>query len=297
VAGEVARLDGLLDWYAPRRGAYPWRRPNPDPYAVLVSEVMLQQTQAARVVPAFESFMARFPTVEALAGAPAAAVLRQWSGLGYNRRAVALSRAARAIARNHGGQVPRDPGALASLPGVGPYTASAVASFAYGSGVPAIDTNVRRILARVFHGLEPAEVPAGDVRLTAEEAVDRTDPGAWNQALMDLGREVCRARPRCQACPVAKGCWSAGMLSDPAARARPRQPPFEGSLRQVRGAVIRELAAAGDQSVRSLVRRTGHVADRIAFAVAALSAEGMVEADPAALDGRVEGRVRLAESG
>jgi A/G-specific adenine glycosylase len=297
VAPDVASLDGLLEWYAPRRAAYPWRRPHLDPYAVLVSEVMLQQTQAPRVVPAFEAFMARFPTVQVLAGAPVSAVLRQWSGLGYNRRAVALLRAARAIVRDHGARVPPDPSVLVSLPGVGPYTAAAVASLAYGRAVPAIDTNVRRILARVFHGLEPEDVPAGDLRLTAEAALDRTEPGAWNQALMDLGRELCRARPRCEACPVADGCRSAGGIPRPAARARPRQSPFEGSLRQVRGAVVREIAAAGDQSVRSLVRRTGHPAGRLALAVAALTAEGMVEADPAALDGRLEALVRLAEPG
>ncbi len=133
-------LDGLMEWFEPRRLAYPWRRPRPDPYAVLVSEVMLQQTQASRVAPAFERFLRSFPTVRSLATAPAAEVVRAWAGLGYNRRAVALWEAARTIVSSHGGRVPDDPSALSELPGVGPYTAAAVASIAFGRPVAAVDS-------------------------------------------------------------------------------------------------------------------------------------------------------------
>lgn len=287
---------GLLDWYATRRSAYPWRRSHPDPYGVLVSEVMLQQTQAPRVVPAFERFMRRFPTVVDLAAAPVADVIRQWSGLGYNRRAAALSAAARTIVADHGRVVPGDPTVLETLPGVGPYTAAAVASLAYGRGVPAIDTNVRRIVARAVIGVEPDDATAREIRAAAEAVVDRSDPGSWNQAMMDLGREVCRPHPRCDACPIARSCRSAGAVPRRPSRRRPPAEPFEGSARQVRGSVIRELAASKDANLRTLARHTQHPVGRLADAVRALHAEGLVEAEPAALAGRSTGRLRLSET-
>ena len=150
----------VLEWYRPRRHAYAWRRGRRNAYRTLVSEVMLQQTQAARVKPIFEAFVARFPGVAALAAASRADVLRAWAGLGYNRRAVALHEAARAIVREHRGRVPNDVGALVRLPGMGPYTASAVASIGYGAPVAALDGNVRRVVARAVRGAEPDEVPS-----------------------------------------------------------------------------------------------------------------------------------------
>jgi A/G-specific adenine glycosylase len=291
----MTMLPGLLEWYGPRRSAYPWRSSNPDPYAVLVSEVMLQQTQAPRVVPAFERFIRRFHTVQDLAAAPMADVIREWSGLGYNRRAAWLSAAARAIVAGHDGVVPADTGTLESLPGVGPYTAAAVASLAYGKDVPAVDTNVRRILCRAFLGIEPGGAGEPRIRIAAEAAIDRSDPGAWNQALMDLGREVCRPVPRCEACPISKGCRSAGRVEAPSPSRR-RQAPFEGSMRQVRGAVVRELAAGGGLTLRALARRTTYPIGRLGSALSALCAEGLVEAGPAALKGRPSARVRLRES-
>jgi len=182
----------MLAWYRPRRRAYPWRRARPDPYRVLVSEFMLQQTQATRVAPAFRAFVARFPSVAALANASRRDVLAAWSGLGYNRRAVRLHEAARAIVAEHGGEVPRDPGALVALPGVGPYTASAVAAIAFRAPVPAVDTNVRRVVARAALGLEGFEAPASDVAGAASRWMRGSDPAEWNQAVMDLGRELCR---------------------------------------------------------------------------------------------------------
>ncbi|MGZ5352712.1 MAG: A/G-specific adenine glycosylase [Actinomycetota bacterium] len=288
----AAVSDALRAWYRPRRRAYPWRGSG-DPYAVLVSEVMLQQTQAARAVPVFERFLARFPTVDALASAPRSEVVRAWAGLGYNRRAVALSEAAREIERAHGGRIPGDPEVLRTLPGVGPYTAAAVASFAFGAPVPALDTNVRRVVARARLGRDPDDVAVGEITAAADAWIDRADPGAWNQGLMDLGREVCRAKPRCDACPVATGCRFLADGVSPRAPRR-RQGPFAGSTRQVRGAVVDVLRERPSATLATLVARTGFEPHRIHHAVATLHAEGMLVARPAALDGRPSGVVRLA---
>ena len=267
--------NALLAWYEPRRHAYPWRR-RPTPYRVLVSEVMLQQTQAARVVPAFERFVASFPSVRSLAAAPAADVLRVWDGLGYNRRALALSRAAREIAVRHGGRVPRDAAALRSLPGVGPYTADAVAAIAFGEPVVAADVNVLRVTARAILGSDPSEVSRADVARAAAEWLNGSDPSAWNQALMDLGREVCRPAPRCGICPIAATCGFVRAGAPRAAGRRRAQPPFQGSMRQVRGAVVGALRRRPSMSVRALSHETGHPEDRVREAVRAMRREGLV---------------------
>ncbi len=285
------RRKALLDWYEPRRSIYPWRCTS-DPYRILVSEVMLQQTQAARVEPAYRAFLRRFPTLRSLASAPRSGVLIAWDGLGYNRRAVALSEAGRAIVREHDGKVPSDPEALRRLPGLGPYTSAAVASIAFGVPVAAVDTNVRRIVSRVFLGSDPELASATDVRVLADRWVDRRDPGAWNQALMDLGREVCRPDPRCDRCPLRPSCRFASRRTRPKRGAR-ASAPFEGSSRQARGAVIGVLRADHEISLGELVDRSGLPSARIAAAVKALAAEGLVGAGPAALGGRPRGRIRL----
>jgi A/G-specific adenine glycosylase len=262
---------------------------------VLVSEVMLQQTQAARVAPAFERFVAEFPTVRELADASPADVLRAWRDLGYNRRALHLHRAAVAIVRDHGGVVPSDPTALATLPGVGPYTAAAVASLGFGAPVAAIDVNVRRIVSRV---LLDADADAATVTVAANTWLDRDDPASWNQALMDLGREVCRPVPRCAECPIARSCRSRRRASngDPTVgHTVRRQGRFEGSRRQVRGAVIRTLRGSSPCTLQSITSGTGHPADRVVQAIAALHMEGMVVASRAALGGNPRGRIRLPE--
>jgi A/G-specific adenine glycosylase len=216
----------LLDWYATRARPLPWRATR-DPYALLVSEVMLQQTQAARVVPYYEAFMTRFPDPAALAAAPPRAVLAAWSGLGYNRRALALQAAARVIAARGW---PED---LTELPGVGPYTAAAVGSFAWGRQEVAVDTNVRRVLER-FDG-----VIRGPAAL-AERARGLAPSGraaAFNQAMMELGATVCRARAqRCGECPVHTGC-----ARGPATRRRRAAERFEGTDRWARGRVLAAL--------------------------------------------------------
>jgi A/G-specific adenine glycosylase len=254
---------------------------------------MLQQTQAARVIPAFERFLARFPTVASLAAAARSDVVRVWTGLGYNRRAVALSESARAIVADHAGRVPRDPEALRSLPGVGPYTAAAVASLAFGVPVVAIDTNVRRVVARVSLGREADDVAPAIVREAAAGWIDPNAPGEWNQALMDLGREVCRPRPRCVACPLAHACRFRAEGATPGSRRR-AQGKFEGSSRQVRGAVVRALVGRRSATLRTLADETGFPAERIRDAVGGLVRDGLIGAGPGALAGRASGRVRLA---
>jgi len=267
--------EALLAWYEPRARAYPWRRGRPSAYRTLVSELMLQQTQAARVVATYSAFLRAFPTVRALAEASRADVLRAWAGLGYNRRAVSLHCAAQAVVTEHGGRVPTDPVALRALPGVGPYTAAAVASIAAGVPVAAIDVNARRIVARVAYGRDASLVPTGSVDATATRWVDRADPGAWNQALMDLGREHCRAMPRCDGCPLADACrfLRAGRAPVPAAR---KQGRFEGSMRQVRGGVVDVLRARSSAGVATLSRTTGFAADRIVEALDGLERDGVV---------------------
>lgn len=255
---------------------------------------MLQQTQAARVAPAFESFVRRFPDVQALAAASRADVLRAWGRLGYPRRAVALHETAKVIVARHDGMVPRDPGELRTLPGIGDYTAAAVACLAFGAAVAAVDTNVRRIWARVDRGREPDDVPARALVEAAAAWLDPRHPAGWNQALMDLGREVCRPAPRCDVCPLRPWCAFAasGRVGRPSTR---RQPGFRGSLRQVRGAVMAELRDRSPRTLGGISRATGFPGERVALAVGGLHRDGVVEASPAALDGRAGGRVALPD--
>jgi A/G-specific adenine glycosylase len=237
---------------------------------------MLQQTQAARVEPIFEAFLARFPDVVALAEGSRADVLRAWEGLGYNRRAVALHQAARTILREHGGRVPKDLEALRRLPGVGPYTAAAIAAIGYGRPIAALETNVRRVCARVFRGREPDELPTAVIAEVATAWLDGASPGSWHQAVMDLGRLVCRSAPRCPMCPLAAGCrFRAGGRSGRTS-SRP-QGRFEGSTRQVRGAIVGALRRRRSLDPAGLTAATGHDPDRVATATRSLLAEGLLE--------------------
>jgi A/G-specific adenine glycosylase len=259
---------------------------------VLVSEVMLQQTQAPRVVPVFEAFIARFPTVGSLTTASRADVLRAWGGLGYHRRAVALHDAAGVLQREFDAVVPSDPAVLRTLPGVGDYTAAAVASLAYGRPIAAVDTNVRRVWARVVHGLEPDEVAPARLREDAQAWLDRNDPASWNQAVFDLGRTVCRPSPRCESCPLRAWCRfaAAGRTGRPSAR---RQQPFAGSLRQVRGAVVACLRERSPRTVASVTSSTGFENDRVLAAIRGLDHDGIVHATSAALEGNPRARIAL----
>src|SRR3954466_1551772 len=204
-AGGTAAGEAIVDWYATAARDLPWRRPGTDAWAVLVSEVMLQQPPVVRVEPVWQDWLARWPTPAALAAASPADVIRAWGKLGYPRRALRLHEAALALTERHGGVVPADVAALEALPGIGTYTARAVACFGHGQPQPVVDTNVRRVVARLVHGRAEA-APARAADLTDVAALAPADPERavrFSVAVMELGALVCTARtPRCAACPV-----------------------------------------------------------------------------------------------
>ena len=267
----------LLAHYRATKRDLPWRRTR-DPYAVLVSEVMLQQTQAARVAPAFERFMARFPTLSALARAPLSAVVREWSGLGYNRRARALH----LIAKQCPDGLPATVAELDALPGIGAYTAGAIASFAHGQRVAFADVNIQRVLGRVFLGRPATTREAVELD---RAAMPTRDSDLWHHALMDLGATICTARkPRCDACPLAGVCLFArvpavgGPLRRPPSRtARLSRPAaYPSSDRRIRGAIVRSLVQAeAGLTVRALEKAIGD--PRVGRLVDALTADGLIE--------------------
>jgi A/G-specific adenine glycosylase len=237
----------LLGWWEATRRDLPWRRTR-DPWAVLVSEVMLQQTQVDRVIPRWHRFLERFPSASTCADAGAGAVVEEWAGLGYNRRAASLHRCAVAVRDEHGGELPADLSALLALPGIGPYTARAVLAFAFEADVAVVDTNVGRILARTA-GRTLAAVEA---QALADELVPLGEGWAWNQAMLDLGATVCRKRsPACGRCPAAESCaWTmAGREApDPAVGSHAvsrTQSRFEGSFRQGRSRLLDGLRRSG----------------------------------------------------
>lgn len=236
----------VLGWGVPTMRDLPWRAER-DAWRVLVSEVMLQQTQAERVIPKWRAFLEAFPTPEACAAAPLGDVLRLWQGLGYPRRARNLQATAVVVVADHGGTLPDDLDALLALPGIGPYTARAVLAFAFERDVAVVDTNIARILART----------AGE-RLTPKRAQDRADAAVpvgqgwvWNQVVMDLGATLCRPAPKCDACPLAASCrWHRSGHPDPdpavgSAGVSGKQAKFEGSDRQARGRVLAAVGAHG----------------------------------------------------
>lgn len=232
---------------------------------------MLQQTQAERIVRAYPRFLERFPTLRSLADADAADVLRAWGSLGYNRRAIHLWRAARACVERGG--VPARVAELEALPGVGPYTARAVASFAFGADEAPVEANIRRILTRVF-GL-PSDA---DVQELADDLLPAGRSAGWNQALMDLGSMVCRPRrPRCDGCPLAEDCsWRAGVRPEPRRRAG-RRVPFHETSRYARGRLVDALRSAPDGlTVQRLRRETGLGTERLDDALGGLERDGVV---------------------
>ena len=254
----------LLRWYADAGRDLPWRRTR-DPYAILVSEVMLQQTQVSRVVPAYTSFLRRFPTLRSLARAPLGDALRQWSGLGYNRRARDLHR----LARLSPSGLPADVPSLDALPGIGAYTAGAVACFAFGTRTAFADTNIRRVLGRIVLGRIATEREA----IAIDEELAPRDARPWHHALMDFGAMVCVARaPRCDACPVAVVCASRGVADVPTPNRR--QSAFAASDRRVRGRIVASLRD-GRMTLAGLRRALDD--PRVDRLVATLAEEGLVE--------------------
>ena len=239
--------EAIVDWYATAARDLPWRRPGVDAWAVLVSEIMLQQTPVARVEPVWRDWLDRWPTPADLAAASPADVIRAWGKLGYPRRALRLREAAATIADRHRGVVPDDVAALEALPGIGTYTARAVACFGYGQPQPVVDTNVRRVVSRLVHGrLEAGNARAADLDDVA--ALAPTDPERavrFSVAVMELGALICVARtPRCGACPVRDRCaWQ--LAGSPAHEGPSRRvQKFTGTDRQVRGRLLDVLRAA-----------------------------------------------------
>ncbi|MGZ4682032.1 MAG: A/G-specific adenine glycosylase [Acidimicrobiales bacterium] len=269
----------MLDWSERARRDLPWRRTR-DPWAVLVSELMLQQTQVARVVPKFEVFLERFPTVATCAAAAAGDVVTLWAGLGYNRRAVNLHRCAVLVVERHGGRLPDDLSALLALPGIGPYTARALLAFAWERDVGVVDTNAARVLART----EGRSLALREVQALADLAVPAGRGWEWNQAVLDLGATVCTSRsPRCTACPVRSVCaWQGGGGVDPdpargSAGTSSAQSRFEGSDRQGRGRLVDALRQQRRLDPSELATRAGWPDDpqRTAVVVATLVRDGL----------------------
>lgn len=274
----------IADWYAAGHRDLPWRRPGFPAWGTLVSEFMLQQTPVARVIPALERWLVRWPTPADLADVPPGEAVRAWERLGYPRRALRLHGAATAIAEEHGNVVPADVDALLALPGVGPYTARAVAAFAYGIRTPVVDTNVRRVLARAVRGQGEAGPPRTAADLAEMDAllpVDVERAQLVNAGTMELGQTVCTARsPRCEVCPLAEVCaWRAvgyPVYDGPRAAV---QAKYEGSDRQVRGIVLRELRASDTPVPGDVIRGLWPDAVQLDRALDGLLADGLVERD------------------
>ncbi|MFA5606862.1 MAG: A/G-specific adenine glycosylase [Leucobacter sp.] len=282
----------LIAWYPTAARDLPWRAPSTSPWAILVSEFMLQQTQVDRVVPRWQAWVERWPRPSALAGDSPGAAVQAWDRLGYPRRALWLHRAAVEITEQHGDRVPHDVDALLALTGVGPYTARAVAVFAYGLRHPVVDTNTRRVIARAVHGRAAAGMPAAR-DLDDMEALLPRDPAAAavvNAAAMELGATVCTARtPQCDRCPLASLCeWRGAGYPDNAPARRPRQAKFEGSDRQARGRIMALLRdTQGSVSVAEALAAADPSSDteQPRRAYDSLLADGLIV--------EFEGRVRL----
>ena len=267
VASSVSDHTGLhasiFSWITPRLRQLPWRDTR-DPWHVLVSEVMLQQTGVSRAMPKWQVFIDAFATPADCAGAPLGDVLRLWQGLGYPRRARNLQAAARVIVEQHDGLTPSTLDELLALPGIGPYTARAVLAFAFEEDAAVVDTNIARVLAR-FHG---RTLKARDAQKLADDWVPQGEAWLWNQALMDLGATICRPQPTCDECPLSEKCSWRGTGTDPSvgsAGVSVAQARFEGSDRQARGRLIKQLGecAVPIHAVAEIMDRSAEIAMRL----------------------------------
>ncbi|SEO73064.1 A/G-specific DNA-adenine glycosylase [Halogranum amylolyticum] len=275
----------LVEWYEDDHREFPWRQTD-DAYEILVSEVMSQQTQLGRVVEAWEAFLDRWPTVDALAAAERSDVVSFWTShsLGYNNRAKYLHEAAQQVVEEYGGEFPRSPGELEELMGVGPYTANAVASFAFNTGDAVVDTNVKRVLHRAF------DVPDDDAAFEAVAGFVMPDGESrvWNNAIMELGGVACGKTPRCDeaGCPWRAWChaYETGDFTAPDV---PTQPSFEGSRRQFRGRIVRLLGEHDEMELDTLGHRIRvdytpdgeHGREWLRELLSDLTADGLVEID------------------
>jgi A/G-specific adenine glycosylase len=282
--------DVLVDWYAAHARDLPWRQPGTTAWGVLVSEIMLQQTPVARVEPAWLDWMARWPRPSDLAAASPADVLRAWGKLGYPRRALRLREAAAAIAANHGDAVPSDVDTLLALPGIGAYTARAVAAFGHGRRCPVVDTNVRRVVARAVHGAGdsgPASTTRDLADVDALLPADEPTAARVSIALMELGAMVCTARsPRCADCPVYAGCaWQRAGRPAYAGPAKPVQR-YAGTDRQVRGMLLDVLRDTPEPVLKARLDVVWADAGQRDRCLDSLLVDGLVEQTP-------DGRFRL----
>lgn len=265
----------IIDWFDTAERPLPWRDPATTAWAVLVSEIMSQQTPVSRVEPRWRAWMAKWPTPADVAAAPTAEVLHAWDRLGYPRRALRLQEAARVIADELGNRVPKTAAELEALPGIGSYTAAAVASFAHGQRTTVLDTNVRRVLVRVFAGRDrPTTSPSRRETEWAERFVPETDHVRWNAGVMEFGALVCTARsPKCDDCPLAEVCaWN--RAGRPTSATKPKTQKWAGTDRQLRGAIMDVLKAAHEEALAESTatpgRRDGVPFDLLTAPTAAL---------------------------
>lgn len=271
----------VLSWYVEHARPLPWRAAGTTAWGVHVSEVMAQQTPVARVEPVWREWMLRWPTPAALAAASPGDVVRAWGRLGYPRRALRLREAAVAMVERHGGEVPPDEDGLRGLPGVGAYTAAAVAAFAYGHRAVVVDTNVRRVLVRALEGRAQAApaLTAAETRLAASVLPQDAESSArWNVAVMELGALVCRARaPRCEACPLLDVCSWVAAGSPPDDGPPRRGQAWHGTDRQVRGALVQVLRERHDAVPRAELETVAPDAAQVGRCLASLIEDGLVE--------------------
>jgi A/G-specific adenine glycosylase len=276
--------DDVIAWYDGCGRDLPWRAPDAGAWAVLVSEVMLQQTPVARVLPAYRAWLGRWPTPAALAAAAPGDAVRMWGKLGYPRRALRLHACVRALVERHGGAVPSDVAELESLPGVGPYTARAVAVFAHGARHPVVDTNVRRVLARFLLGRADAGSPSArrdHARLAALLPDEPRRAARFSVAMMELGALVCTARaPRCGSCPLAPACAWRLAGSPPRDGPAPRSPTYAGSDRQVRGLLLEVLRTTDRPVPQKRLDAVWPKGGQRARALDGLVADGLVDRLP-----------------
>lgn len=279
-----AGIDAVIGWFARSARRLPWREDDATPWGILVSEIMLQQTPVVRVLPRWTQWMAQWPTPADLAEAPTAEVLRAWDRLGYPRRALRLQECARAIVREHAGQVPGTQEELRALPGIGEYTAAAVAAFAFGRRAAVADTNIRRVLVRTIAG---EQRPAPSYTARERAMTHATLPAGtersvlWNQAVMELGALVCTARsPQCGLCPVRAHCaWDRAGRPEAPADAPRRTQRFEGTDRQMRGRIMARLRSADQVPVSLLLALDPEDPARVRRCLGTLLADGLAMRD------------------
>lgn len=243
IGSVTAFRAALLNWYLANRRDLPWRRTD-DPYKIWLSEIMLQQTRVAAVIEHYDRFLRRFPTVQKLAAAEQPSVLAQWSGLGYYRRARNLHAAAKVVVKQHGGEFPRSSAELRNLPGIGRYTAAAIASIAFGEPIAVVDGNVERVIARI----SGRNVAGEQVWAIAEQMLSREHPGDFNQAMMELGATVCLpGEPKCSECPVRRFCRTRGRHATPARAARQLKREIAYALERRSGSILLVQRSANEQ--------------------------------------------------